>query len=169
MTYNRHRDYEMRTERALTAALIRQQLELQLDQWRALPPRPREGWIKSIRKALGMPASVLARRLQVRSGTLTNLEKAERQGTISLRSLREAASALDCELVYAVVPRTSLDAMLEQRALQVVTSHMRRTTRTMQLEDQSVGEDETRRQLHALAAHLVQSLDRRLWTDPEQI
>jgi len=159
----------MKTARTLTATLIRQQLEVQLKRWRSVPPRPRDGWIRSIRKALGMPATALARRLGVQSGTLANLEKAERQGTISLRSLREAASALDCELVYALVPRTSLDDVLRRRAEEVVNAHMQRAARTMSLEDQSVGTRETRRQRDALAAQLVQSLDRRLWIDGEKI
>lgn len=159
----------MRTARALTASLIRQQLETQLESWRAVPPRPRDGWIKSIRKALGMPSSALAVRLRVSSGTLTNLERAERQGTISLRSLREAARALDCELVYALVPRTTLDEVLRQQALHVVDAQMCKTIRTMSLEDQSVNERETKRQREALAAQLVLSLDRRLWTDRQKI
>lgn len=164
-----HQDRAMRTNKALTASLIRQQLETQLERWRAVPPRPREGWIKSIRKALGMPASALASRLRVSSGTLTNLERAERQGTISLRSLREAAEALDCELVYALVPRTTLDEVLRQRALRVVDALMRKTTHTMSLEDQGVSERETKRQREALAAQLVLSLDRRLWIDRQKI
>ena len=158
----------MRTARALTASLIRQQLETQLKRWRAVPPRPREGWIKSIRKALGMPASALAARLGVSSGTLTNLERAERQETVSFRSLRAAARALDCELVYALVPRTTLDEVLRQQALRVVDAHVRKATRTMSLEDQSVSEGETKRQREAVAAQLVLSLDRRLWTDRQK-
>lgn len=116
-----------------------------------------------------MPASALSARLRVSSGTLTNLERAERQGTISLRSLREAARALDCELVYALVPRTTLDEVLRLQALHVVDAQMRKTTRTMSLEDQSVNERETKRQREALAAQLVLSLDRRLWTDRQKI
>ena len=74
------------------------------------------GWIKEIRLALGMSAAQLARRLKVRQSTVAKLEKSEAEETISLQSLRKAAEALDCTLVYAFVPRTSLEACVQAQA-----------------------------------------------------
>lgn len=62
------------------------------------------GWLRGVRQALGMPVEEIARRMKVGESEVFRLETAEREGTITLRKLREAASAMGCELVYAVVP-----------------------------------------------------------------
>jgi predicted DNA-binding mobile mystery protein A len=149
--------------RIAATSLMRRQLDAKLEFWRSAPPQPREGWIRAIRQALGMPVNALARRMRVAPSTLTRLEQAERAGTISLRSLREAAEALDCEIVYALVPRRALQETLRQRALEVADHFVRRVSRTMSLEDQAVRDDETEHQRALLADQLMQTLDRRLW------
>src|SRR5262245_57390023 len=75
------------------------------DRFRA-PPR---GWIRAIRDALGMTGVQFARRLRVRPQSLDAVERSEANGTIQLKTLRRAAEALDCTLVYALVPNSSLE------------------------------------------------------------
>src|SRR4029079_14724254 len=70
---------------------------------------PPKGWIRAIRDALGMTGVQLASRLGVRPQTLNLIEKSEAEGTIQLKTLRRAAEALDCTLVYALVPKGSLE------------------------------------------------------------
>src|SRR5216683_5188812 len=79
----------------------------------AAPPK---GWIRAIRDALGMSGVQLATRLGVRPQTVDAIEKSEAGGTIQLKTLQRAAEALDCTLVYALVPRTSLKDMVQSRA-----------------------------------------------------
>jgi len=62
------------------------------------------GWLRTIRQAAGFPVQEAARRLGVVKWEVFRLEKAEREGRIVLATLQRAARALDCELVYAVVP-----------------------------------------------------------------
>jgi predicted DNA-binding mobile mystery protein A len=69
---------------------------------------PSEGWIKALRRSLGLTAETFGRRLKVRQQTADKLEASERRGTITLASLRRAAAALDADLVYALVPRRKL-------------------------------------------------------------
>lgn len=88
--------------------------------------------------------------MSVTSQAVTALERAERGGGISLRSLRRAASALDCEVVYALVPRRSLDHTVRVAAEEAARRRLGRVSGTMGLEDQAVGEaDDAQLQLEA--------------------
>jgi len=116
------------------------QTDAMLANWRnaSLPTRPQSGWARAIRDALGMTAAALARRLGMSNAGVRKLEKAEADEVITLASLRKLANALDCELQYALVPRTSLEQTLKQRALQVARDRLRPVAHSMSLEDQSV-------------------------------
>ena len=72
-------------------------------------PRPHKGWIRAIRDALGMSSTELAARIGVSQQRVSQIEQGELQETITLETLRRAANALDCDLVYVLEPRTSLD------------------------------------------------------------
>jgi len=65
---------------------------------------------------LGMSAAAFARRLGMSPAGVRKLEGAEASYTITLASLRKLAQALDCELQYALVPRTSLVQHVKDRA-----------------------------------------------------
>jgi predicted DNA-binding mobile mystery protein A len=77
---------------------------------------PPYGWVRAIREALGMTPQRLATRMGVTRPRVNMLEKAELSGATTLKSLRQAAEAMDCVLVYAIVPRTSLDEILREQA-----------------------------------------------------
>jgi len=76
--------------------------------------QPQRGWIRAIRDALGVSGPQLAFRLGVSKQRISALEKAEIEGGASLNSIRQAADALDCDLVYALVPR---DAAVADKVL----------------------------------------------------
>jgi len=99
---------------------------------------PHAGWIRAIRDALGMSAAQLGRRLEVSGPAVTTMERSEREGTVGLPSLRRAAEALDCTVVYAFIPNSSLEDTVRTRAEQVLAQQLRRAHQTMVLEDQSV-------------------------------
>jgi predicted DNA-binding mobile mystery protein A len=87
------------------------------------------------------------------------LEKSEAEDRITLRSLRAVAGALDCDLVYALVPRAnSLQESIEGRDLAEAKSRVLRVEHSMALEDQAVGrideavESEARRIVRKRAA-----------------
>jgi predicted DNA-binding mobile mystery protein A len=63
------------------------------------------GWLRAIRQAVGVRVEEAAERQGVCRWEVFRLEKAEQTGRIRLESLRRAAEAMDCELVYALVPR----------------------------------------------------------------
>jgi len=127
------------------------------------PSRPGNGWVKAIRESLGMSASALARKLGVTPASITKLEKAEVNEKITLASLRKLASALDCELQYILVPRKSLEAILEDRAMIVARERLRPISHSMSLEDQSVDLSASQKQLQLLAKEILDGPRRNLW------
>ena len=106
---------------------------------------PVKGWIRAIREALGMTAQQLANRLGVRQPTVHNLEQSEIKGSIELATLRRVAAALDCTLVYAFVPKQSLEETVRARARSFTRRRLAPVEHSMLLEDQQVegrGEEE---------------------------
>src|SRR5262245_25002897 len=77
---------------------------------------PARGWIKAIREALGMSTTQLARRLGVRQPSVVDFERSEEKGSIELATLRRVAEALECKVVYALVPNQPLEATIRGRA-----------------------------------------------------
>jgi len=127
--------------------------------------RPPRGWVKAIREALGMTTAQLGKRLGVSQPRIVVLEKAEASGAITLESLRRAADALDCQFVYAVVPRTSLKEMTEVRAVALAKRKLERTSHTMALEAQSVDKDDEREQVMAMTQRLIEKSGSELWEE----
>jgi predicted DNA-binding mobile mystery protein A len=131
-----------------------QQLDRSLESYQAARkvPRPSKGWIRTIRQALGVSSGELARRLGTSRQLPLQLEKGEAEDRITLKSLRAVANALDCDLVYALVPRAdNIQGLMETRARAEVKKHVLGVEHSMALENQAVGrideavEAETRR------------------------
>jgi predicted DNA-binding mobile mystery protein A len=111
--------------RAKTAAEGRKSLETVLAAYREVRGgRPQKGWIRAVRNALGLTAQQLADRMGVSQPTVQRLESSETRDAIQLSSLRKAAAALDCRLVYALVPREGLDEVYREAALAFIRSQV---------------------------------------------
>lgn len=127
----------------------------------SLPPR---GWINEIRTALGLTAAQLGVRMGVSQAGVSQLERREAEGGVTLNSLRAAADALECDLVYALVPRAgSITAMMEKRARAVAAATVGRVSHTMRLEDQAIDAAAMREQVEDLARDLLDD-PRSLWS-----
>jgi predicted DNA-binding mobile mystery protein A len=100
----------------------------------AIPPT---GWIKAIRTALGMSARQLGNKLNITRQGVQEMEKREKDGAITLQSLREVARALDMNFVYGFVPKDgSFEALIDRKARELATRIVTRTSQSMRLEDQ---------------------------------
>lgn len=97
---------------------------------------PQKGWMNAIRTALGMPLSTIAKRLGQTPQGVKELELREAEGTVTLGALRRAADAIDCRLVYVLLPNTPLETMIEREAERIATDMMHSVSMTMALEDQ---------------------------------
>ena len=147
-------------------ATARRQLDKRLQILAKASPRPPKGWIKAIREALGMSATQFARRLNISVPSATDLEKNEARGAITLATLERAARALDCSVMYALVPRTSLEMMAVQRAEEVARRRLQFTAHSMALENQAVDADDAWEQVKRLARQLLeQPRSSKLWDD----
>lgn len=108
-----------------------------------------------------MSTTELAARMGVTQSRVSAIEHGEAQGTIKLETLRRVADALDCDLVYALVSRTTLSDAVRRQALRKAGAHLRNVQHHMRLEDQTVlgGQEE---ELEDVARELI---DRRgLWS-----
>jgi len=147
-------------------ALAREALDRRLAKLRPveqLAPPPR-GWMRAVRGALGMTARQFAARMGVRSQTLSDIERSEASGTIQLNTLRRAAQALNCSLVYALVPNEPLEDMVSNRAKKIATARLRSVEHSMALEDQALTSEgrDTR-----LERYIIEHLrERDLWDEP---
>jgi predicted DNA-binding mobile mystery protein A len=121
---------------------------------------PSRGWIKAIRDALGMSTAQLARRLGVRQPSIVDLERSEEKGTIELATLRRVAEALDCSLVYALVPNHPLEMTIRARARAFLRRRRSPIEHTMLLEAQDVASPATERQVEDI---IRETNPRRFW------
>lgn len=127
--------------------------------------RPSKGWIRAIRDALGMTSAQLAQRLDVSQPRVIALEKAEANGTVTLNTLQQAAEALGCRLVYALVPEKSLERTVRERVDQVAKQKLAAVQQTMRLEDQSVSSKRANEDVRRQFADVLRSHPARLWDE----
>ena len=150
------------------AAIARQNLDARLIKMKAADSfaRPTYGWIRAIRDSLGMTAAQLALRIGVSQPRVIALEKGEVRGSLTLHTLEKAAEALDCTLVYALVPNRSLDALVRAQASKIATERLATVDHTMRLEDQGVKPADAKRHRDQLIDEILHSEGRRLWDRP---
>lgn len=125
---------------------------------------PKRGWIKAIREMLGMSVSQLGSRANLDSTTITRLEANEAKGVITLKSLNKLAESLECDLVYALVPKKRFVDILGNRAEAIINREAKKAEHSMALEDQGGGELSDRKRAIQRAI-LAESFDRKLWED----
>lgn len=124
---------------------------------------PPKGWIRAIRDALGMTGQQFAARLGVKPQSVSDIEKSEAAGSIQLKTLDRVAEALDCTLVYALVPKTSLEGAVQTRARRIALKDLKRVAHTMKLEDQSVDNADLEQRINVYIRDVIK--DRDLWAD----
>ena len=128
--------------------------------------KPKCGWIKTIRQALSMPLAFVANKLDISEQSVNQLENNEAFETISLKSLRKLAEAIDCELHYAIIPRErSLEKIINKRAEFKARSIIKEVNKTMELEDQKIENSENSVKL--LTKDFAENLNKNLWRDDE--
>ena len=147
------------------------QVDKSLETWRIteLSLRPNQGWVRSIRTSLGMTMKVLGQRLDITIPSVSKIEKAEASGTITLNSLRRAAEALDCELKYALVPRSPLRDMRKQQAIKKAQEHINTVAHSMTLEGQEVDQSFHELIFEELVKDFLEGSDKLLWDETPKV
>lgn len=123
---------------------------------------PRKGWIQAVRGVLGLSTTQLARKLGLSQPRITVLENAEREGTTTLKALREVAEAMNCRFEYLFIPQKPVDQYLKERAYEVARSKVEYVSHHMELEKQGLSEKEKKAQIEQLVEELLKS-PKKLW------
>ena len=133
---------------------------------------PPAGWLKAIRGALGITTRQLAARLGVGHAAILQFEKREAEGKVTFETVQKVARAMRCQLVYAIVPEDScdsLDAILDDQALQSARSIVSRVDQTMKLEQQELSTEHSDEQVRTLAAQLKADMAPSIWGEQDSI
>lgn len=123
---------------------------------------PRDGWIRTIRQSLGMTMRQLGARLAISPQGVRDIEMRERNETITVAKLRQAADALNCDLRLVLIPRTSLETTMRKQAATKAREERNRLVHTMHLEDQDAGVEDALDESKAAARWLTGRIAR-LW------
>ena len=126
---------------------------------------PDIGWVKTIRDALGMSIRQLATRTSMSKTSVASVERSEAKGSVQMDSLRKLAEGLNCELVYALIPRVSLRDTLQQQAEKKAGRLVGRVSDTMDLEAQGISSDERLRQFDELTDEVLRNRGQDFWDD----
>ena len=143
-----------------------QQLEKKLSGFNAAQKvvAPPTGWLKAVRVSLGMSLQQLANKLAITKQSVLEIELREKEGTITLNSLRETANALDMQLVYGLVPKDgSLEKLIDRKAKELATRIVSRTSNTMKLEDQENTKPRLKKAIEERTAVIKNELPKMLW------
>ncbi len=125
---------------------------------------PPTGWIKAIRTAIGMSMQQLGRRLSIAKQSVQDIERREKEGSITIKSLREAAKALDMQLVYGFVPVDgSLAELIDRKAKELATQIVLRTSNTMKLENQENSKQRIEKAIQERAIAIKNEMPKTLW------
>jgi len=125
---------------------------------------PPTGWIKAIRTSLGMSMQQLGNKLSVSKQGVLDIEKREKEGSITIKALKEIGRVLDMQLVYGFVPNDgSLDALIEKRATELANKIVSRTSATMKLEDQGNTKERIEKAIQERAEKIKTEMPKMLW------
>ena len=124
---------------------------------------PNSGWIRELRKFLGISAKALAHLVGVDPSTILRFEQSEKNRSITLKTLDKLADAMNCDVAYILIPRKPISNILFDRAMRVAQKDIMRIDRTMSLEDQKIPTREQQQQIKDLAEQLIANGDKRIW------
>ena len=125
---------------------------------------PNKGWINAIRTAMKMSLRQLGNRMGISAQSVMEIEQREVDGSITLKSLKEAANALEMKLVYAVIPKNeSLEMIIEKKANEIARDIVLRTSNTMRLEDQENSNERIEKAIKEKAKEIIDTMPKYLW------
>jgi len=127
--------------------------------------RPKEGWVRTLRKALGMSSPQMAKRLGMSKSQASQMERMEIDDRITLKQLRRVAGSFDCDLIYALVPRKPFETIIRDRAKYKAQKLVKKTDVQMKLEAQQLSSTQLDAQIEIEIERLVKEMPRNLWED----
>lgn len=147
--------------------LVQQQYQQLVDrsvaQGQVTPPP--EGWLRTVRKSLGMSGAQLARRMGVTRARIAQAENSEGEGGITLKSMQATAEAMGCRFVYAVVPEGRVEDLILAQAREKATALVNAASKHMALESQTLPDDRIASEIERLTRELARDMPADFWSD----
>ena len=126
---------------------------------------PRRGWVKAMRDALGMSAAQLANRLSVSRAAVYQLDERESSRAVSLKQLDKAADALECDVFYTFIPRSTVEQTIRAQAKKNAETKLYNANLSMGLEAEGVRESKLVTAVSSSSSFTEALTDRYLWKE----
>lgn len=124
---------------------------------------PPQGWIKTIREALGLTAAQVGKRAGLDQSRVSRLESAEKTGDLKLSSLRKIAAGLNMKFVYGFVSGDTLEAMVRAQAKRMALKRLETLDSTMRLEKQGLSQDDKKKALEDMIEKILLDPPKDFW------
>ena len=126
--------------------------------------KPDNGWVNAIRISIKMSLRQLGERLHITPQGVRDLEKREKEGAITINTLREVGRVLDMDLVYGFISRhNSLEDMIEERAREIAEEVVLKTRQTIQLDNSRKSENEIKKSIQQKTYEISSKMPSNLW------
>jgi predicted DNA-binding mobile mystery protein A len=126
---------------------------------------PQEGWLRTVRTALGMSGTQLAKKLGVTKARISKAEQDEPLGSVTLKTMHTMAEAMDCKFVYAIVPKQNVENVIKERAIEKARAEVKSASTHMALEGQSLNKEQLEYEIERIAAQIVDKMPSDFWND----
>ena len=125
---------------------------------------PDNGWVNAIRISIKMSLRQLGERLHITPQGVRDLEKREKEGAITINTLKEVGRVLDMDLVYGFISRhNSLEDMIEERAREIAEEVILKTEQTMQQDNIRKSENEIKKAVQQKTYEISSKMPTNLW------
>lgn len=121
-------------------------------------------WINDVRTSLGMSLEQLGRKMKMSPQGVKMLEQRERDGSITLKTLNQAAKAFGLKVGYGFMSSSNnLEDLIKRQALIKAKEIVRRSSKTMSLENQANSKARINHSVKELANDLIAKKPKYLW------
>ncbi|VAW15161.1 hypothetical protein MNBD_BACTEROID05-80 [hydrothermal vent metagenome] len=124
---------------------------------------PKQGWIKTIREALGLSSSQLGKKVGIDQSRISRLENAEKEGNLKLSSLQKIANGLNMKFVYGFVPKDTLETMVRDQAKRIALKRFEMLDNTMRLEKQALSDEDKKKALDDMIEKILIEQSKDFW------
>jgi predicted DNA-binding mobile mystery protein A len=126
---------------------------------------PPEGWLRTVRRALGISGAELARKMGVTRARVTQAEHAELTGGVTLKSMQATAEAMGCRFVYAIVPPGRIEDIIMAQARKNALAIVGTASQHMALENQALPNDRIAQEVERLTREIAQEMPSDFWRE----
>jgi len=123
--------------------------------------KPDNGWVNAIRVSIKMSLRQLGERLHITPQGVRDLEKREKEGAITINTLKEVGRVLDMDLVYGFISRhNSLEDMIEERAREIAEEVV---LKAIKLDNQKNSENDVKKAIQQKTYEISSKMPSNLW------